>query len=104
MAFFFRFLSFLALVLAIAAGTIDAIASVASSSVVLTSVEEDWLAASPRSLPLVQGMVEHYIHPQVWQNGFAVIIRQPAFAVCLGLSLALWMIGYRRPPPRSLFA
>ncbi|MBT9371466.1 hypothetical protein [Rhizobium sp. CSW-27] len=103
MAFFFRFLSFLALVAAIAAGTIDAIASVAGSSVVLTSLQEEWRSISPATLPLVQAWVEHYIHPEAWQSGLAVIIRQPAFAVWLGLSLALWMIGYRRPRPRGLF-
>ncbi|MBP2548404.1 hypothetical protein J2858_001297 [Neorhizobium galegae] len=96
MAFFFRFLSLLALVLAIAAGTVDAVLSVSSSSVVLTSLEADWVAVDPGSLTLVEAWINHYIHPQAWQSGLAVIIQQPAFAIFLALSLLLWMIGYRR--------
>ncbi|WP_377297763.1 hypothetical protein [Rhizobium sp. SGZ-381] len=96
MAFIFRFLSLLALVLAIAAGTVDAVLSVSSSSVVLTSLEADWVAVDPGSLALVEAWINHYIHPQAWQSGLAVIIQQPAFAIFLALSLLLWMIGYRR--------
>jgi hypothetical protein len=102
MAFFLRFLSLLLLLGAIAAGTVDSIVSVASSKVILTSFEQDWLALSPDSLPLAKQWVEHYIHPEAWRSGLAVIIAQPAFVVLLGLSLLFWMIGYRRPRPQAL--
>jgi hypothetical protein len=104
MAFFFRFLSLLSLMAAIAAGTIDAILSVSTRSVVTTSFADDWLAASPDSLPLGETWVEHYIHPEAWRSGAAVIIAQPAFVVLLGLALLFWMIGYRRPKPEGLLA
>jgi len=104
MAFFFRFLSLVALVAAIAAGAIDAVLSVSSSSVVLTSLEADWVAFDPGSLALVEAWVTHYIHPEAWQSGLAVIIQQPAFAVFLVLSLVLWMIGYRRATLGALSA
>lgn len=96
MAFFFRFLSLLCLLAAIAAGTVDSIASVASFKVTLTSFETDWLSFSPSTLALVKQWVEHYIHPEAWRSGAAIVIAQPAFVVLLGLSLVFWMIGYRR--------
>ena len=95
MAFLLRFLSLLILLGAIAAGTVDSVVSVASSKIILTSFEQDWLAFSPTSLPLVKQWTVHYIHPEAWRSGVAVIIAQPAFVVLLGLSLAFWMMGYR---------
>ena len=104
MAQMFRFLSLLALMAAIAAATVDAILSVSSSSLVLTSLEEDWTAVSPTTLPLVKAWAEHYIHPEAWRSGVEVVIAQPAFGVLLAVSLLLWMIGYRKPRPAGLFA
>lgn len=102
MAFFFRFLSLIMLLSAIAAGTIDSIMSVASSKVVLTSFEEDWLSMSPGTLALAKDRIEHYIHPEAWRSGVAILIAQPAFVVLLGLSLLFWMIGYRRPRQETI--
>ena len=102
MAFFFRFFSLLLLLGAIAAGTVDSIVSVASSKIVLTSFEQDWLALHPNSIPLAKQWIEYYIHPEAWRSGIAIIIAQPAFVVLLGLSLLFWMIGYRRPRPQAL--
>lgn len=102
MAFLFRFFSLLILLGAIAAGTVDSIVSVASSKMILTSFEQDWLALSPNSLPLAKQWIEHYIHPEAWRSGVAIIIAQPAFVVLLGLSLLFWMMGYRHPRPQAL--
>ena len=102
MAFLFRFLSLLILLAAIAAGTVDSVVSVASSKIVLTSFEQDWTALSPNSLLLAKQQIEHYIHPEAWRSGVAIIIAQPAFVVLLGLSLVFWMIGYRRTRPQAL--
>ncbi|MCO5732801.1 hypothetical protein [Rhizobium sp. SSA_523] len=102
MIFLFRFLSLLALSAAIVAGALDAILSVSSTTVVLTSFAEDWRAINPAGLPLVQAFVEHYIHPQAWRRGVEVVIDLPASAVLLGFSLIFWMIGYRRPKPAYL--
>jgi hypothetical protein len=104
MAFLLRFLSLLSLMSAIAAGTVDSIVSVSSSSVAFTSFGEDWAAISPASLDLVKAWVEHYIHPEAWRSGAAVILAQPAFAVLLGFSLLFWMMGYRRPRPHGVLA
>ncbi|MDO1580632.1 hypothetical protein [Rhizobium oryzicola] len=104
MAFLFRFLSLLFLMAAVAAGTIDSILSVSMRSLVLTSFAADWQEVSPSTLPLVRAWVEHYIHPEAWRSGVAIIIAQPAFVVLLALALLFWMIGYRRPKPEGLLA
>ncbi len=92
----FRFLSFLLLAAAVGIGTLDSIRSVSTSSVDLTSFLEGWTVAAPSSLAIVKDATTHYIHPEAWrliETGLSAI---PAFAVLLGLSLLLWMAGYRR--------
>jgi len=51
---FFHFLSFAALAAAVLVGTIDAIQSVSSSDVVLTSLGNAWLNLDPESLTLAE--------------------------------------------------
>lgn len=97
MRFFFRILSLLALIAAILAGTLDAIQSVSSSSVVLTSLGNHWLGFDVESLALAEDLVRHYIHDSVWRTAATPVLAQPAFAVFLVLALIFWMIGYRRP-------
>lgn len=104
MAFLFRFFSLFFLMAAIAAGTVDAILSVSTSTVVLTSFGDDWNAINPDGLPLVKAWVEHYIHAQAWHGGIERVMGMPAFVVLLGFSLVFWMIGYRKPRRISVLA
>ena len=97
MRFFFRILSLVALIVAILAATLDAVQSVSSSSVVLTSLGNRWQEFDVESLALVEELVRHYIHGSVWQTAVAPVLAQPAFAVFLVLALIFWMIGYQRP-------
>ncbi|MGE7370199.1 hypothetical protein ACQKKX_14195 [Neorhizobium sp. NPDC001467] len=97
MSLFFHFFALLALVAAIAAGTVDAIQSVASSSVMLASLGDLWIGISPGTLVAAEDATQRYIHPQVWLQGAAFVLAQPACAVFLVLSLTLWIAGYRRP-------
>lgn len=94
---FFHFLSLVALIAAILAGTLDAIESVSSSSVVVTSLGNHWQNLDVVSLALVEGWLTHYIHPDGWRWVATPLLAQPAFAVFLVLALLFWMIGYRRP-------
>jgi len=94
---FFRLLSLLALVAAIFAGTLDSIQSVASSSVVVTSLGNHWQNLDVVSLAMAEAAVAHYIHADAWRWAIAPVLSQPAFAVFLVLALLFWMIGYRRP-------
>ena len=97
MKFFFRFLSLVALVAAIVAGTLDSIQSVSSSSVVMDSLGNAWLNLDAESLTLAEMAAETYISADIWRPYIAPLLRQPAFMVFLVLSLLFWIIGYRRP-------
>ncbi|MCB5201639.1 hypothetical protein LH464_03980 [Neorhizobium sp. T786] len=93
----FRILSLVALTAAILTGTLDAIQSVSSSSVVLTSLGNHWLNFDVESLALAEEATRHYISEDIWRAVVTPVLGQPAFAVFLVLALIFWMIGYRRP-------
>jgi len=93
----FHFLSLLCLIAAIMAGTLDAIESVSSSSVVMTSLGNHWQNLDVVSLALAEEAVRSYIHTDAWLWVATPLLTQPAFAVFLVLALLFWMMGYRRP-------
>ncbi|MFN7102868.1 MAG: hypothetical protein ACK4N1_09600 [Pseudorhizobium sp.] len=94
---FFSFLSLVALIAAIMAGTLDAIESVSSSSVVMTSLGNHWQNLDVVSLALAEEAVATYISADAWRFAVAPVLAQPAFGVFLVLAMLFWMIGYRRP-------
>ncbi len=102
--FLFRFLSLVALCIAVGAGILDSIASVSASEVMVTPLGIAWLELSPDTLSVVSDTVQRAWGPQAW--GFAIrwLLPLPAFAVFLALSLMLWMIGYKRRSPAGRFA
>jgi hypothetical protein len=93
----FRLVSALFLIAAVASGTIDSILSVASSSVVMTSLGNAWLGLDPESLTLAEFNADSYIGVDIWRPYVAPVLAQPAFAVFLVLALIFWIIGYRKP-------
>lgn len=99
MSLFLHFLSLLGLLAAIAAGTLDSIQAVASSSPMLASLGDLWISISPGTLVAAEDLVETYIHPEAWQQGVSFVLAQPACAVFLMLALVFWIAGYRRPKP-----
>ena len=52
----------------------------------------------------LEGMVEARFGDGAWLALRDVILPQPAFAACLVLSLAFWMIGYKKPSAAGRFA
>jgi len=102
--FAFRLLSLVALVLAVITATMDSIESVSSSEVVLTPLGMAWSQMSPRTLALAQVEAERYIGPWFWNEVAMWLLRQPTFAVFLGLALLFWMIGYKKPKAAGRFA
>lgn len=104
MRFFIRFLSLLALIVAVIAATVDSIQSVSASRLVLTSFGDAWLDASPTTLIFTESLIERNVHPLAWERGFGWVLTQPAFVVFLTLSLLLWMLAYRRQSPVGRFA
>jgi hypothetical protein len=104
MRFLLRFASLVALVVAVIAGTIDSIQSVAASAVVLTPMGDAWKDVSPSSLTTVQSLISYYIHPRLYNLAVQWLLFQPAFAVFLVISLLLWMIAYKKPPVAGRFS
>lgn len=102
--FVFRFLSFVVLVCAVIAATMDSIQSVSASQVLLTSLGTAWAELDPGSLQAVRMLVVRYLEPVAGPAPLAFLLAQPGFAVLLALSLLLWMVGYRKPRAAGRFA
>jgi ABC-type multidrug transport system permease subunit len=103
MRFLLRLASLVALAVAVIAGTIDSIQSVAASAVVVTPMGDAWQELSPSSLLALQSSVSYYVHPRFYAFVFQWLMLQPAFAVFLAIALLLWMIGYKKPPVAGRF-
>ncbi|MQW85372.1 hypothetical protein [Sinorhizobium saheli] len=99
-----RFASFLALVAAVLAGTVDSIQSVAASEPVMTSLGDGIAALGPEALNWVQSLQRTGAGPAVWLTVLHWLFMQPAFAVFLVIALVLWMAGYRKRPAAGRFA
>lgn len=97
MGFLMRFASFIALVAAIVAGTVDSIRSISESTPVLTPLGAAVASFSVSAFEAVEALER----PDGSLAAFAPVARwllaQPAFAMFLMVALVLWMIGYRRP-------
>ena len=104
MRFVARVLSLIFLVLAVLAGLVDAIQSVAAGQVVLNPMIETWSVNSPDTLAFVQDLFTQYLTAPVWDIGVRWILQQPTFAVFLMLSLIFYLAGYRRAKPAGRFA
>jgi hypothetical protein len=104
MRFLLRLASLVALAIAVIAGTIDSIQSVAASSMIITPMGDAWQDLNPSSLESLQSSISYYVHPRFYTLAFQWLMLQPAFAVFLVLSLVLWMAGYKKPPVAGRFA
>ncbi|WEX77592.1 hypothetical protein PYH37_002398 [Sinorhizobium numidicum] len=99
-----RFASFLALVVAVLAGTVDAIQSVAAYAPVMTPLADGIAALGPDALNWVQSLQRTGAGPAIWLKALHWLFMQPAFAVFLLTALLLWMAGYRKKPAAGRFA
>lgn len=104
MRFVARVLSMMLLVVAVIAGLVDAIQSVAAQRTVLTPLIEAWILSSPATLELVSDLFTEHLPAWVWDPGALWLMSQPAFAVFLALSLLFYLAGYRRRKPAGRFA
>ena len=102
--FVLKAISLFALVVAVMAGTIDAIQSVSASQPVLTPLGSAVSASGDRGLALVQSLERSGGPAGVLQPVALWMLQQPAFAVFMALALALWMIAYRKPPVAGRFS
>jgi hypothetical protein len=102
--FLFRVLSLLALCVGVVFGVIDAIASVSASQVIMTPISEAWIETHPGSLMTLEELVVGRLGDGAWLTLRDVVLPQPAFAAMLVVSLAFWMIGYKKPSLAGRFA
>ncbi len=98
-----RTISLLALIMAVITGVQDAIKSVATSQVVITSLGSAWDSVSPDSIDLAQAVIERNIHPYLWDPIVQWILLQPAWAVFLVVALLFYIVAWRRPKPAGRF-
>ncbi|MEZ2130224.1 MULTISPECIES: hypothetical protein [unclassified Sinorhizobium] len=104
MRFLLRLGSLVALAVAVIAGTVDSIQSMAASAVMMTSFGDAWEELSPSTLSAVQSSISYYIHPRFYDVAIKWFLLQPAFAVFLVFSLLLWMVAYKKPPVAGRFS
>ena len=96
MRFVLRIISLFFLVIAVIAGVVDAIQSVAAGAPDFTLLGVAWFQFSPDTLNLAQAVVQRHLHPFVWDPVIQWVLLQPTFAVFLALSLLFYILGYRR--------
>ncbi|WEX89412.1 hypothetical protein PZN02_001049 [Sinorhizobium garamanticum] len=96
--------SFLALAVAVLAGTVDAIQSVAASEPAMTSLADAISALGPEALNWVHSLQRTGAGPAIWLTALQWLLARPAFAVLLALALLLWMAGYKKRPAAGRFA
>jgi hypothetical protein len=104
MRFVARVMSLIFLVVAVIAGLVDAIQSVAAHKPIFTPLIQSWSEASPGTLELVADLFAGYLPLWVWDPAAIWVMAQPSVAVFLGLSLLFYLIGYRRKKPAGRFA
>ncbi len=104
MRLLFRFLSLIALVVAVIAGVIDAIQSVAADRLVLTPLRAAWSDVSPATLAALEDWVLAHLPAAFWDPGLRLILGQPATAVLLALAFLLYLLGHRRRQRASRFS
>ena len=97
--FFFRFLSVLALAVAVIMAVLDATRSVAADALVLTPLASSWHAVSPDTLEATQNSFQQLGAPGLWDPVTVTMLTLPGFAIFLALSLIFYLIG-RRPERR----
>lgn len=95
MRFLFKLASFLALIVAILAASVDAIQSVAASEPTLTSLQAGWSTLSPASFQATAQTLEQSLPSFLYDTVFAWILSQPAFAVFAMIALLFWVFGYQ---------
>ena len=90
-----RLLSLLVLVLAVIAGVVDAVQSIAADTLVMTPLGVAWADVSPATLDALRGWFEA-VAPPVAAAGLESVLGRPASLALLALSLVLYLLGYRR--------
>ena len=97
----FRFLGFWIFAAALVAMVHDGARSIASDSVVVTSLGELWFSISAPSLNLTQAVIERYTVPALWDPVMLSVLKAPAAVALIAIALIFAFFGRR---PRRLVA
>ncbi|WP_245409007.1 hypothetical protein [Rhizobium wuzhouense] len=97
-------MSLLLLCAGVVAATVDTIASVSASRMILTPLSSVWADVSPTSLYKLQEILEVRFGMGTWTAFHDTLLPQPAFVVLFALSLVFWMLGYKKPSLAGRFA
>lgn len=95
---FFRIIGLLTLALALITAVLDLTRSIADSTIVMTSLGQDWFNFSLSSLNLTQAIIQRYIHPTIWDPGIQTILLLPSWVVFSVLAILFFWVGRRRKP------
>jgi hypothetical protein len=95
MRFILRFMSLVALVIAVVSGVLDSIQSFSASATVLTPLGTVWQTFLPDSFDGYRVMTARFNPAADW------VLDQPLFAVALVMALLFWMAGYKKPLPAT---
>lgn len=99
-----RIVSVFSLVAAVLLGVFDAIASVAGSGVILTSLRQISTRFAPELLAAAENATASLPGGGWMSPAFAWVLAQPACGVLLSLFLLAWVGGFRRQPAAGRFA
>ncbi len=95
MRFILRFMSLVALIIAVVSGVLDSIQSFSASAVVLTPLGTVWKTFHADSFDGYRMLTARFNPASDW------LLAQPLFAVALVIALLFWMAGYEKPVPAT---
>lgn len=74
--------------------------STGNGSLIVTSVGEHWTAFAPTSLQNFQTTVRRRVHPALWDDGMARLLRVPSWLMFGAIGVGLAWAGRRRDEVR----
>jgi hypothetical protein len=92
----FRLIGFLAAAAAFASLVVDGTQSIAEGAITLTMLSQTLTEFFPRQFPLLQGGVEHTIHPFLWDPVLVHVLALPTWLV-VGVCGLLLLAMTRKP-------
>ena len=91
-----RAFGFLFLAAGFVSFVVDGIKTIASASLVMTSLGQAWFDVHAASLNLVQALIERYTFPFLWDPVFVSVLFLPGWVVFTLLGAGIFYLGRRR--------
>ena len=100
---FLRFLGLCLLAIAFTTVIVDATRSVLTGKLYITTIGETLLALAPAKLAMARALIEHHVHPFIWDSILADLMRLPVWlAAGVAGTLAAWL--GKKPAPKFGFS